>query len=135
MLDNIGLFQGISGKMGWLNQRQIIIAQNVANADTPKYVPHDLKKVDFDAVMKDVQNRPSISTATTDENHIRNPKEVEKGKNVEQRTVYESAPDGENSVDLEEQLFKAQQTNTDYQLMTSLYRKNVNMLKIAIGKV
>ena len=41
MLDNIGVLQGISGKMGWLNQRQTIIAQNVANADTPRYVPHD----------------------------------------------------------------------------------------------
>ena len=56
------------------------------------------------------------------------------GENKAQRTVYESAPDGQNAVVLEEQLYKAQQTNADYNLMTNLYRKNANMIKIAIGK-
>jgi len=134
MLDNIGVLQGISGKMGWLNQRQTIIAQNVANADTPKYVPHDLKTVDFDAVMTAAKNKPFVSPIATKANHIHNERTVAEGENKEQRTVYESAPDGQNAVILEEQLFKAQETSADYNLMTNLYRKNANMIKIAIGK-
>ena len=34
-------------RMTWLNQRQDLLSQNVANADTPGYVAHDLKALDF----------------------------------------------------------------------------------------
>lgn len=133
MLDNIGLFKGMTGKMNWLSQRQTIISQNVANADTPGYMPRDLRKVDFGVVMKESAGRPSMNPAVTDGAHI-NKEGGKAARSEEQRTVYEVAPDGGNAVIIEEQLFKSQETATDYSLMTSLYRKNVNMMKIAIGK-
>lgn len=43
MLDDIPLFSMLKDRLGYLNQRQQMIAQNVANSDTPGYMPHDLK--------------------------------------------------------------------------------------------
>ena len=34
-------------RMTWLSQRQNVLSQNVANADTPGYAAHDLKPLDF----------------------------------------------------------------------------------------
>lgn len=134
MLDNIGLFKGMTGKMGWLNHRQTLISQNVANADTPGYAPSDLKEVDFGSIMAAAKNKPKIAQAATHQGHIDTGATIPGGKAVVQKTVYEAAPDGENAVVLEEQLFKAQKTSSDYQLMVNLYRKNIGMMKIAIGK-
>ncbi|MDP7142886.1 MAG: flagellar basal body protein, partial [Alphaproteobacteria bacterium] len=56
-IDNIGLFQGLSAKMRYLNQRQTVISQNIANADTPNYKPQDLKPIDFGAVLESAQGK------------------------------------------------------------------------------
>src|SRR5579864_8447303 len=42
-LSQIPLFATLRGRLGYLNQRQQVIAQNVANADTPGFQPKDLK--------------------------------------------------------------------------------------------
>ena len=135
MLDNIGLLNGMTAKMNWLNARQTVVSGNVANADTPGFVPSDLKPIDFGAMMRASKNKPTIGKALTDSAHIAGPSNNGTTPvNREQKTVYEAAPDGQNAVVLEEQLFKAQGIQADYTLMTSLYRKNVGMLKMAIGR-
>ena len=50
-IENIGLFQAMSAKMNYLAERQKVISQNVANADTPGYTSQDLKKVDFGKII------------------------------------------------------------------------------------
>ena len=40
---DLPLLQQIKGRLGWLDERQRVIAQNVANADTPGYGAQDLK--------------------------------------------------------------------------------------------
>src|SRR5690242_3309538 len=42
-IDQIPLFSMIKGRLGYLSQRERLIAQNVANADTPGFMPKDLK--------------------------------------------------------------------------------------------
>ncbi len=132
MLDNIGLMQGLNGKMAWLNQRQTVVAGNIANADTPNFRPSDVEEIDFGTVMSNAQNKPRIGQVTTSGAHISG-RQLEEADNRESRNVYETAP-AENSVILEEQLFKAQETQADYQLMTNLYKKNIGMIKFVVGK-
>lgn len=132
MLENIGLMKGIGGKMNWLNQRQAILSQNISNADTPSYRPYDLEKADFAAVMETVANRPRVQKVTTNNGHIgANPK-IADAENRKTKDVYEAAP-AENAVILEEQLLKANQTQSDYNLMINLMRKNVGMIRSAIS--
>ena len=42
-LNKIPVMDAIVKKMNWLNRRQRVIAENVANADTPGYLARDLK--------------------------------------------------------------------------------------------
>lgn len=50
---DIPLLGQIKGRLGWLDARQRVIAENVANADTPGFVGRDLKQpTDFAAAMR-----------------------------------------------------------------------------------
>lgn len=51
-------------RMSWLNRRQDLLSQNVANADTPGYVARDLKPLNFEDALK----TPSL--AVTNARHI-----------------------------------------------------------------
>ena len=51
-LSSIPLFGLIKQKMSWLNQRQQVIAQNVANADTPDHMSRDLKPINFKNIIR-----------------------------------------------------------------------------------
>ena len=42
-LDDIPLFATLKSRLGYLADRQQVIAQNVANTDTPGFTPSDLK--------------------------------------------------------------------------------------------
>lgn len=129
---NIGLFKALNAKMHYLDTRQKVLAQNVANADTPGYVPKELSKVDFGRVLRKVTDHNRVQIETTNANHMPPDGEVEDAKNKSAKLVYEVAPVG-NEVSLEEQMVKASQNTMDYNLMTTLYQKNVRMLKTAMG--
>lgn len=129
---NIGLFKALGAKMDYLSQRQRVIAQNVANADTPNYRPQDLKPVDFGAVLKSVTQSKGVHMDATNPMHIGFEDQVAEPKTGQQKKVYEVAPDG-NSVIMEEQMINSNQTMMDYNLVTSLYQKNVRMIQIALG--
>src|ERR1700754_3048640 len=51
---DLPLLSQIKGRLTWLDERQRVIAQNVANADTPGYVGRDLNlPTDFAAAMRE----------------------------------------------------------------------------------
>ena len=129
-MNKIAVFRMTTGKMGWLAERQRVLSQNVANSDTPKYHPKDLKAVDFRRL---VQKSEGVEIARTHRSHISLNSISQKHKVEKSRDIYETAPDG-NAVILEQQLMKAAKTTADYELMTSLYRKHVSMFKIALGR-
>lgn len=135
--ENIPLFKAIGAKMNFLNQRQGVIAQNIANADTPDYRPRDLVNVDFGQVLDHVRKpktgiMPTRLEASHPE-HMMAPNHLESTKDRKQKITYEVAPAG-NAVIMEEQAIKSRQTSMDYALMTNLYKKNVSMIRTAIGK-
>lgn len=136
-IQDIGLFQALSAKMDYLNQRQGTIAQNIANSDTPGYRPKDLVDVDFASMVSSKSQGngklSNVTIATTDEQHL--PAGGSKNmdaKSRKQRDTYEVAPAG-NAVIMEEQLIKAEQNSMDYNLMLNIYQKQVGMFRIALG--
>ncbi|HNQ92149.1 MAG TPA: flagellar basal body rod protein FlgB [Alphaproteobacteria bacterium] len=133
-IENIGLFQAMSAKMNYLAERQKVISQNVANADTPGYTSQDLNKVDFGRMVdKITQDHKSISLATSEAGHMLPPNQAIPAKEGKNKTPYEVAPDG-NAVVLEEQMIRASQNQMDYSLMINLYRNNVDMMRTALGR-
>ncbi len=132
---NLSLFKAMGAKMDFLNQRQRVISQNVANADTPGYRPQDLVPVDFNNVLKDITNRKSLSVnlVATDEQHMPPPGDIPDPRSRRQRDTYEVAPAG-NAVIMEEQLINAGRTVMDYNLMTNLYQKHLGMIRTSLGR-
>lgn len=128
----INLFQAIARKMDWLGQRQSVLSQNIANADTPDFKPHDMKAGAFARLL--ARGVAPVAPAVTHASHIAptNRGKAEFGSG-EQDSRYETAPSG-NSVVLEEQLIKVGQTQMNYQLMSNLYRKHVQMVRAALGR-
>ena len=51
-LKKLPLFDLLARRMSWLAQRQEVLAQNIANANTPDYAPQDLKPMSFGEEMK-----------------------------------------------------------------------------------
>lgn len=133
MSGSIGILNAISAKIDYLSHRQEIVAQNIANADTPNYKPRDLTDVDFGALIGKGAFGDKLRLTTTQGTHML-PGGIKPGQLSEkdQKTTYEVAPAG-NAVVLEEQLLKAGATKMDYDLMLNLYQKNNNMLRIALG--
>ena len=142
--ENLSLFQAITQKMGWDEQRQKVLAENIANADTPNYRPNDLVKPDFKNLLEQSTSSLALSGASTQVGmSVTNSGHIDPtGTHVSasgpdarekiQKKTYETAPAG-NSVVMEEQLLKINETVMDHRLMTNLYQKNLSMLRRALG--
>jgi flagellar basal-body rod protein FlgB len=129
---NLGLFQALNAKMNYLDQRQKVLAQNIANANTPDYRPKDLTKVDFGTVLKGVTSENRVRPDTTNPMHMPSPSDINDPDSRKMKKTYDVTPTG-NAVVMEEQMVHSSQTITDFNLMTSLYQKNVNMIRISLG--
>ncbi len=131
-LNKLSLFGMVKKRMDWLTQRQEVLSQNIANADTPGYKARDLKGLDFKKLIG--RQRRNLNMATTKPGHIagRQKRETE-FSNEKSRDTYETAANG-NSVVLEEQMAKLNETGIAHRLATQLYKKNLSMFSIAIGK-
>ncbi|HVO04533.1 MAG TPA: flagellar basal body protein [Candidatus Cybelea sp.] len=130
-LFNIPLLQRLTERMGWLNAREKVLSQNIANSDTPGYQPQDVVPLDFE---HHLQKLAAVEPQRTDPKHLLGtipPKDPIDAK--KQKKPYETAPAG-NSVVLEEQMEKLSETQADYNTMVNLYRKHIDMLKTAIGR-
>ncbi len=54
VLEDIAVFQVLKAKLDYSAERQRLIAQNVANADTPNYTPSELAPFSFDRSLQQV---------------------------------------------------------------------------------
>jgi flagellar basal-body rod protein FlgB len=130
-LSKFPVFRMMSGKMRWLSSRQSVLAQNVANADTPKYEAKNLKEVDFRKA--DGATSFRVELQRTNPAHYARTGAKTDFQDTRDRDPYETLPTG-NAVVLEEQLMNVAQTRHDYELMTRLYRKHLQMFSIALGR-
>ena len=133
-MTDVPLFSMLKTRMGWLSQRQNILSQNVANADTPKYTPRDLQPVDFEKALRReaLANSGAGKLAVTNPMHIASTKKPTVSKEFSVREK-ETDPTG-NSVSLEEEMIKVANTQSQYQAASNLYGKALTMMKTAIGK-
>jgi flagellar basal-body rod protein FlgB len=106
----------------WLLARQRVVAQNVANANTPGYKAADLKP--FESVLQSA----SVPLATTSPKHFTSVSEsepaapaAEKADNAE---IYYSG----NDVSLEAEMAKGNENYRAYSLNTSLVKTFNNMI-------
>lgn len=130
MLDKLTLFSMARKRMDWVAERQEVLAQNIANADTPNYQARDVKPLSFKDEMR---RQPPIQAAVTHPGHIRTAAFQGNGVDVVvEKKPYETNPDG-NSVILEEQMQKVSSGKSAYELAANLMQKHIGLLRTAIG--
>ena len=124
---DLPLLGQIKGRLTWLDERQRVIAQNVANADTPGFVGRDLNApTDFAAAMR---QGGALQMTRTSAAHIAPTTPVA-------RFTSEAAPDSEttldgNSVVVEEQMLKMAESRMAYDAAIGFYQKSMQMLRMA----
>ena len=131
-LKAIPLFGHASTKLGYLTQRQEVLSRNIANSDTPDYVPRDLKPLDFRATMR--QQYVRLANSKTNAQHLKGTlptRPTFRSPNVDPN--YETAPNG-NRVIVEEQMMKVADTRTQFHTATQVYKKYSRMMKLALGR-
>lgn len=131
-LGQIPLFEMLRGRLSYLSERQKIIAENVANANTPGYAPHDLKPFSFQAQMQAQQMAGASTMAVTNPGHMLPPhaSRADAPKPVATKDS-ETTLDG-NSVVLEEEMLKMGQARMDYDAAIGFYQKSLNLLRMAV---
>lgn len=131
-LKSVTLFQAVKKRMDWLAQRQEVLSQNIANADSPKYRARDLKPYNFKELLR--SEGAQLNMVANGEGHLPGRrKRIRDFAEVSDRRPFETNPTG-NSVVLEEQMAKVGETGTNYKLATNLYRKHMGMLRMALGQ-
>lgn len=128
----IPLFSMLRSRMSYLGDRQRVISENVANADTPRYTPHDLKPFSFEAHVKVAG--AGVAQAVTQPRHMQAPNA--KGPSAAKAVAIhdsETTLDG-NSVVLEDEMMKLTDSRMNYDAAVSFYQKSVDMLRMALRK-
>lgn len=128
----LSLFAALSEKMKWHQARQSLLAQNVANAETPGYRGKDLKAFGFEEHMRNLSTA-RIATAATNPRHISVSGGNADGFDARQLNSFEITPEG-NGVTLEDEMMKVTGNQMDYQAVTTLYTRSVRILKTALGR-
>jgi flagellar basal-body rod protein FlgB len=113
-------------RLSWLDGRQRVLAENVANADTPRYRARDVAP--FARLLADAAG-PDL--ARTNAAHI-----APQGGSLRPRAdrmAMERTPDG-NGVSLDEQALRIAETDSQHSLAMSLHRKYLALFRTALGR-
>ena len=111
-------------RIAWLEERQRVLAQNIANADTPGYQPRDLG--DFNRMLAE-----SAGLARTSGRHLEGTRAAAQAR--PDRAATDRAPNG-NGVTLDREAMKVADTDTAHALATGLYRRWLGLFRTALGR-
>lgn len=118
MINDLALLKTASAMAGHAARRHSVISNNIANADTPGFKAKDVKPF-AEIYEQSTQRRKPLADAS-----------------ISSRLVNisgSSDPNG-NTVSLEEQMLTSVQAVGEHDLATLMYRKTLDMMKLAIGK-
>jgi flagellar basal-body rod protein FlgB len=125
---DIPILSMLRTRMQWHQERQRVLAENVANADTPDYRARDLSPPSFEHMLQSA----SVTLATT------NPAHIAAGGGNSQFSEdndphYEVRPRG-TAVSHEDEMLKLAGNQMDYDAVASIYTHSLALIKTAIGK-
>jgi flagellar basal-body rod protein FlgB len=124
---DIPLFSMLRTRMQWHQERQRLLAENVANAETPRFQPRDLAPANAarptPAALDLVRTSPVHLASSADTARFQ----------LTRRNGFEIVPTG-NAVNLEDQMLKVADNQMDFQTVTTLYSRGLGLIKTALGK-
>ncbi|MEM8869767.1 MAG: FlgB family protein [Pseudomonadota bacterium] len=108
--------------------RQALIAQNVANADTPGYQARDLTP--FSEVHDGTADPFTLKTSRA--GHMSETGPAARFEMVSTTAFGAEAPNG-NTVSVEDQMMRAADVQQSHELALGVYRKSLDILRISMG--
>lgn len=129
---DLSVFQMLETRLEMLGTRQKSVAENVANANTPGYVPNDVDMASFARVMER-QTSPKVAGVNVSEGFARH---FEGKSPLAPRIDVKAMPDSEvtadgNAVVVEEQMLKMSQVRADFDAAVTLYQKGLSLIRMA----
>ena len=119
---DIGLFHLAEQRLAWVDRRQRLLAQNVANANTPGWQAKDVEPFERALAGPTLQRTsPLHMQAASTDLLAGNPRPAAR------------SPDG-NAVSLEDQLMKVADTAGMQELALNLHHRYQSMLRLAMGR-
>lgn len=125
------LFALIAARQRWLQTRYGVLAQNIANADTPGYRPNDLAPGSF-ARMLERMREPAPGLRRTHPAHLAAGPEPDPVLRPRRHEPPEIAPSG-NAVVLAEELRRLGETQRNMLLDVNLVAKYRRLYRSALG--
>jgi flagellar basal-body rod protein FlgB len=134
--NDLPLLSTLKDRLEYLNQRQSVIAENVANSDTPGYTPRDLKPFTVKSPSAALPLAP-VTPAATNPAFLQGPSSNAAASSAAQAYKPQDAPDSEtrldgNQVVLEEQMMKMNDARMNYNAAINFYEQSMAMIQIAI---
>ena len=126
-ITDIPILAMLRTRMEWHQERQKLLAENVANADTPNYRPRDLAPPNFEREL----TAPSIALARTDPDHIAGAAAGSQFA-ADGELHYEVRPGG-NAVNHEDEMMKVASNQMDFDAVADLYSRSLALIKLAAG--
>ncbi|MET1754363.1 flagellar basal body protein [Novosphingobium sp. RD2P27] len=132
------IMQGVALAMRHLSDRQRVVAQNIANSDTPGYRARDMEPKDFSGLVEAAGARAGAPRVARPRVQLTNGMTALGAKSavgagvIYDRNVSETKPDG-NNVTLEDQLLRMGEIQADFTALSGLYRKQMGLLRTATG--
>lgn len=125
-ITDIPILAMLRTRMAWHQERQRVLAENVANADTPNYRPRDLAPPNFEETLSG-----PLALARTEPDHIAG---VGSGSHfaAERHLKYEVRPGG-NAVNHEDEMMKVASNQMDFDTVAGLYSRSLALIKVAAG--
>lgn len=121
----LGMMEQMKMRMHWLQARQKVLSENVANSDLPGFKPKDLRTFN-------PTGQGAVPVERTAVAHIAS-LDGDSFNSTHNAPKFETVPSG-NAVTLEDEMTKLADTTMDYQTVTALYTKSLSLLKSAVGK-
>lgn len=119
-MEPVHLFKLVNLQREWLSARQALVAQNIANADSPGYRTADL--VPFSKVL----DKSALKMSANDPLHIRASMIDARAVDGREAETWETSHSG-NSVSLEHEMIKAGEIRGAYSLDTAIMKAFHNM--------
>lgn len=115
-------------KLSWAERRQTVLAENIANSDTPGWRPRDVAP--FADAMQ-AANQSAGSIVRTDPSHLAGTISPDLLAGTSKFTG--QAPDG-NAVSLDQELRKVADTDTAQSLVSAIYKSYLGLFRTALGQ-
>lgn len=129
MYGSLAFFKTASALAQHASTRQTVIAQNIANADTPDFKARDVAS--FSESMTDTGR--SVNLHATRPGHVSSSTSNAQEPLMAEDSLGDASPNG-NTVSLETEMVKSSEVKQQHELAVATYRSGMDLLRTALGR-